>query len=130
MLFIYRLDYWDLPKGKIEVGESFEEGALREVEEECGVNNLELKDLTLITYHTYEMYDEKCFKTTNWYKMNSDFQGQLVPQLEEGISKVEWMSVDDINNAKKRITINATIPIIILLNNFFILNHLNHNFYM
>ena len=43
MLFIYRLNKWDLPKGKVEKGENFEQAAIREVEEETGVNTLQLK---------------------------------------------------------------------------------------
>ena len=41
-LFIYRLDKWDLPKGKIEKGEAIKTAALREIEEECGIDNPEI----------------------------------------------------------------------------------------
>ena len=43
LLFIYRLGKWDLPKGKVEKGESIAETAVREVEEETGATNLKLK---------------------------------------------------------------------------------------
>ena len=36
-LMIHRLGVWDLPKGKLEKEETSKFGALREVEEECGV---------------------------------------------------------------------------------------------
>src|SRR5690606_23008426 len=36
-LFIKRLGKWDLPKGKVEEGEKMKEAAVREVEEECGI---------------------------------------------------------------------------------------------
>ena len=101
ILFIFRNNKWDLPKGKIEVGESIEEGAVREVEEECGVDSLELKELISTTYHTYEMFNEKCFKTTYWYRMISDFKGVLVPQLEEGITKVDWLSLEEMSLVKE-----------------------------
>ena len=40
VLFILRNGKWDLPKGGIEKGEAIEDTALREVEEETGVNGL------------------------------------------------------------------------------------------
>jgi len=42
MLFIYRFNKWDLPKGKLDNGESVSECAIREVEEECGIANLKI----------------------------------------------------------------------------------------
>src|SRR5690554_4847252 len=53
LLWIYRLDKWDLPKGKIESGESIEQAAVREVEEECGISNLEIIKQIPTTYHMY-----------------------------------------------------------------------------
>src|SRR5690554_3653438 len=51
LLFIYRLGKWDLPKGKVEEGESVEEAAIREVEEECGLKGLEIEHKVANTYH-------------------------------------------------------------------------------
>ena len=44
VLFIFRNGKWDLPKGGIEKGEEIEYTALREVEEETGVNKLVITD--------------------------------------------------------------------------------------
>ena len=41
MLFIFRKNKWDLPKGKVDKGETLENGAMREVEEETGVKKLQ-----------------------------------------------------------------------------------------
>jgi 8-oxo-dGTP pyrophosphatase MutT (NUDIX family) len=90
LLFIERLGVWDLPKGKIDAGESPEEAALREVEEECAVNGLSIEYLVCKSYHTYFFKDKHVLKRTYWFKMNSIFNGLLVPQLEENITKVEW----------------------------------------
>lgn len=97
ILFIYRFDKWDLPKGKIEKGESKEEGAIREVEEECGINNLKIDDFLLTTYHFY-WYDSKIkIKETFWYLMNTNFKEELIPQLEEGITKVEFKEKNEVS---------------------------------
>jgi 8-oxo-dGTP pyrophosphatase MutT (NUDIX family) len=87
VLFIYRSDKWDLPKGRIEKGESIEETAIREVEEECGIFNLQILNPLLTTYHVY-FQDGIKLKETFWFVMYSDYNKELVPQLEEGITEV------------------------------------------
>jgi ADP-ribose pyrophosphatase YjhB (NUDIX family) len=91
ILFIYRNGVWDLPKGKIEKGEKIAVAAIREVEEECGIEGLKIKGELPKTYHIYKLKRQYILKITHWFKMSSDFQGMLRPQLEEGITKVEWM---------------------------------------
>lgn len=87
VLFIYRNDRWDLPKGKVEKDENIATAAIREVEEECGISNLELKRKITTTYHTYNLNGLK-LKETHWFLMTSSFKGNLKPQLEEGITAV------------------------------------------
>ena len=88
ILFIYRFDKWDLPKGKLEKGETKKQCAIREVEEECGINNLVIKNRLLTTYHIFVRNEKTILKITYWYTMLSNYSGILVPQLEEGISQV------------------------------------------
>jgi ADP-ribose pyrophosphatase YjhB (NUDIX family) len=88
VLFIYRFSKWDLPKGKLEENESFEYCALREVEEECGVTNLNIVEQLCFTYHLFRRQEKIIFKITNWFLMHTDFEGVLIPQTEEGIEKV------------------------------------------
>ena len=90
-LVIYRLDRWDLPKGKLEEGESVETAAVREVEEECGVQNLKISRKLLDTYHTYELKGESILKKTYWFEMEYHGADTLVPQTEEGITDVKWL---------------------------------------
>lgn len=97
ILFIYRIGKWDLPKGKIEKGESLESAALREVEEETGLQNLELENFINKTYHTYtERNGAKILKTTHWFKMKFVGEETPVPQIEEGISQVSWKNKSQI----------------------------------
>lgn len=89
-LFIKRAGKWDLPKGKLDKGEQPEEAAVREVEEETGVNQLRIEQLRSITYHIFGRNGSYRLKETYWYDMYTDFQGDLVPQHEEGIEKAIW----------------------------------------
>lgn len=95
LLAIYRLEHWDLPKGKQEEGETIEQTALREVEEETGVTNLTLGDHIGVTYHTHRSRKGKrILKQSVWYKMYSDV-AVLVPQTEEAIEQAVWISKED-----------------------------------
>ena len=96
LLMIFRNGKWDLPKGKLEVGENIEQCAIREVEEECGVSGLIITKQLQETYHTYEINGQKILKCTYWFEMNSSFKGNLVPQTKEGITAVVWVDEQDI----------------------------------
>ncbi|MDB2385004.1 NUDIX domain-containing protein [Polaribacter sp.] len=98
ILFIYRNEKWDLPKGKVEENELIEAAAIREVEEECGIENLILKEKIITTYHTYFFKGLK-LKETHWYLMQSDYKGNLTPQLEEGITDVVFKNELEISKA-------------------------------
>ena len=95
ILFIYRNGIWDLPKGRAEKGESIETTALREVEEECGIQHLILKKFLLKTYHIFYQRDELRIKETFWYLMSSDDTTSLKPQLEEGITKAVFKNEEE-----------------------------------
>ena len=91
LLMIFRHEKWDLPKGKIEINESKEEAACREVSEECGVQDLIITKELLPTYHIYSFSGIEFLKKTYWYSMRTNFQGTLLPQIEEGITKACWL---------------------------------------
>ncbi|PQA90651.1 NUDIX hydrolase [Chryseobacterium shigense] len=97
LLFIKRLGKWDLPKGKMEKGESREESAIREIEEETGLKDVELGRFINTTYHIYiERNGEKILKCTHWFEMSFDGEDTSKPQIEEGITEVAWKNTPQI----------------------------------
>ncbi len=91
VLWIYRLNQWDLPKGKLEEGEDIPACALREVEEECGLSGLILGPKLTETVHEYLLHGQTVVKTTHWYRMRVLGVPQVSPQTEEGIDWVRWV---------------------------------------
>lgn len=90
ILMIFRLGFWDFPKGKVEAGENWENAAVREVEEETGLRNIHLIAPLPNTYHTYTLHGSPILKITHWYEMQAPKQ-PLVPQTEEDISQAVWV---------------------------------------
>ena len=94
ILFIFRLGKWDLPKGKVEKGESIQAAAIREVTEETGVDHLKIERAFNPTYHTYEAFGKHFLKTTHWFEMSSHGKQKLIAQTEENITETGWYSKD------------------------------------
>jgi 8-oxo-dGTP pyrophosphatase MutT (NUDIX family) len=90
VLLIHRKGRWDLPKGKLDPGESPSQAALREVCEETGVTDLELGKKLLETFHVYTERGTRVLKRTHWYRMRSAGKDVLRPQAEESITDADW----------------------------------------
>ncbi|MFV0541813.1 MAG: NUDIX hydrolase [Aestuariibaculum sp.] len=99
ILFIYRNNKWDLPKGKVEGKESIEDTAIREVMEETGVKDLRITKPLQTTYHIFKRNGRYKIKITYWFEMKTGFLGSLYAQEEEGITKVEWLGVNETQKA-------------------------------
>jgi len=90
ILFIYRKKRWDLPKGKTEKNETIEASAIREVEEETGVEGLKVTKFLQKTYHIFKRKGRYRLKVTHWYEMRTSYDGELRPETKEGIEKAKW----------------------------------------
>ena len=98
MLLIKRNGRWDLPKGKVEAGETLLQAALRETEEETGINNLSIPNSQLSifkTYHIYNLYGGWHLKQTSWFEAHCGLDTAGTPQQEEGITEVAWVAPDE-----------------------------------
>ena len=91
----------DIPKGHIEKGESPEVAALREVEEETVITNLEIIRELPATWHCYRPDNQWTIKKTSWYLMHTSSDRPFVPQTEEGITKVYLVGKDQLEEFEK-----------------------------
>lgn len=96
ILFQLRRGKWDLPKGKLEDGEKIEACAVREVEEETGLKDVQLGQLIGITHHFYKERGQEIEKETHWFEMKVAGEQELVPQLEEDITDLKWVAEKDV----------------------------------
>ena len=94
-LMIFRKGFWDLPKGKQEEGETIEECAIREVEEETGLTGLKISGLICETHHTFNIYGPATIKHTWWFEMEYDGEGPLSLQADEGITDAAWLTKEE-----------------------------------
>ena len=90
VLLIHRRGKWDLPKGKLDKGETLEQCAVREVQEETGLEEVKLLKPLLVTYHTYHEGTRFVLKESHWYTMQASKNENLVPQTEEDIHEIVW----------------------------------------
>ena len=103
-LFIHRLGKWDLPKGKLDKGETIENAAVRECKEECAVTNLKITKQLSSTFHIYQYKNSFALKQTFWFYMTTDHNRELIPQTEENIDAAQWFSKKEV----KEIAYNDT----------------------
>ena len=97
-LFIHRLGCWDLPKGKVEKNEHIATAAVREVQEECSIEDPKIQFQICSTFHTYELKNQLVLKETVWYKMYYEGDEIPQPQTEENIAIALWRDKSDIED--------------------------------
>jgi mutator protein MutT len=116
ILMIYRRGKWDLPKGKIDEGETPQQAAIREVQEETGLQEVKLGNFISITEHTY--YDKwlhkEVLKKTWWYEMYYNGTDKLIPQSSEDITEAIWANKASV----KECMTNSYKNIVDLLNSY------------
>jgi 8-oxo-dGTP pyrophosphatase MutT (NUDIX family) len=108
VLMMQRRNKWDLPKGKLDPGETLEACAVREVQEETGLTKVILEKPLLVTYHTYDESGKHILKESHWYLMKAPGQQALIPQSEEQITQLKWVPAAEVKQY-----MNNTFPSII-----------------
>ncbi|MBI3502813.1 MAG: NUDIX domain-containing protein [Bacteroidetes bacterium] len=103
LLMIYRNRHWDLPKGKLEKGESPGMAAIREVEEECGVKHLRIVKQFPSSHHIFYVNKVQHLKRTYWYEMLCRDSAKPKPQAEEGIKIAKWMRKEEVKKVSNKI---------------------------
>ncbi len=96
LLLIHRLRRWDLPKGKLDEGESLEACALREIEEETGATHLSIDRPLQVTYHTYHRQGRHHLKESHWFLVKAAEKSELKPQTEEDIEECRWVPATEV----------------------------------
>ena len=129
LLFIFRNSKWDLPKGKIDSGETAEEAALREVAEECGISGHKITKKLPSTFHVYQSpyknsHSQWILKETHWFEMSYDGIENGIPETEESITKIKWFE----KNKLEEVLVNTyeSLKSLILLY-IIVINELNDN---
>lgn len=102
LLFIKRQGMYDLPKGHLEAGETIEQCAAREVEEETGLKQIRITAPLTATFHIYFRNGNWHLKKTYWYAMSCPSGQTPVPQTEEGIEQVFWLSLSRLDSIKSQ----------------------------
>jgi len=102
VLIINRYDKWDLPKGKVEQGESYQEAAVREVTEECGISKPFIVKQLPSTFHVYENDSRTYLKRTYWFEMLYRGNEDLVPNKSEGITEARWLPRHEVDKVRKK----------------------------
>ena len=115
ILFIERHGKWDLPKGKIEHGEKISDAAIREVQEECGIQNITIQKELPATYHTYIIDNQRILKKTYWFELFYFGNEELKPQTTEAITDARWMNNQETEAAMKN-TYNSIRDVIKSIN--------------
>ena len=101
ILLFFRREKWDLPKGKLDPGETIEECAIREVKEETGLHSITIEHKITETIHYYNMKGKKILKHTHWYKMKFTGTELTVPQIEEDITDIQWIKPENLSKYLK-----------------------------
>jgi 8-oxo-dGTP diphosphatase len=88
VLLVHRPKYddWSFPKGKLEEGESWEEGALREVEEETGLRCTIGEEIGRTHYLVLQGPKE-----VRYFDMSCDGEARAQHEVDE----VRWLPVDE-----------------------------------
>lgn len=113
-LLIKRHGMWDIPKGKIDRGETREEACLREIQEECGITGHRIEAYLGVTRHTMKDNGRNAIKKTYWFLLSYAGTKETFPQIDEGIKRTKWADWDELMAIRGRTfgSINQVLDIL------------------
>ena len=117
VLMIFRRGKWDLPKGKLNKSETLAHCAVREIEEETSVSELEIIRKLPDTYHIYLEKEKQILKHCYWFQMKTTSETLPLPQTEEDITDVRWVRKERLSDI-----LNNTFPSVKFIINKFLKN--------
>lgn len=93
LLLQYHAGYWDLPKGKLEVGETPREAAFRELFEETGIVDIELYDdfQETLSYTFYDQDRNRVEKTVYFFIGKAQSSSVTISHEHQGYV---WLDYD------------------------------------
>lgn len=86
--------HWGFPKGHVEEGETPADAALREVEEETGLDELVLGPRLQTIDWFFRFRGRLIHKYCHFYLIESP-AGETRPQAEEGITACRWLPIEE-----------------------------------
>lgn len=101
-LVIKRKGLWDIPKGRIDKGEDAETACVREIMEECGIEEPTITHPLCETYHCMKWNDQPALKRTYWYMLTYSGSKDTTPETKEDITEAKWMSREKLLNIRKK----------------------------
>lgn len=99
IMLMFKRGKWDMPKGRVEEGQSRITAALSEVQEETGLqaSKISIQGKLVSTWHTTTHHKTRYLKKTHWYLMQYDGNDDdTSPQIEEGIIECRWVHISDL----------------------------------
>ena len=84
---------WVLPKGIVENGETKEQAAVREVEEECGIVAIIEKPIQQTESYVFRVNNEEIQKTVHYYLMR--YKSGAIENHNWEMEDVRWLSFDE-----------------------------------
>ena len=110
ILLMFKRGKWDMPKGRIDEGQSKEQTALREVNEETGLDlkKLEITGKLVSTWHTTRHENIKYLKKTHWFMMAyNGVDDNTIPQVSEGIIECRWVHLSDLPDYRQSLRVRV-----------------------
>lgn len=88
--------YWTLSKGGVEDGESIEEGAVREIKEEIGLDITIEDKLGEVEYIAYHPEKGKIRKQLTIFLARSDYKELNLEKGTGGLDKAQWFHLEEV----------------------------------